>query len=620
MKPKLKKRLGDLLVEEQLISEAQLGSALQEQRQLGLKLGATLIHLGYISEDQLLTFLSRQLDIGIVDLLKVKIDHNAVQLIPEVHARRLRALAIHDNGETITLVVSDPADLHSLDVLARLLKGRPFKLLLAREDQFIESFDRVYRRTKEIASFAVKLSEEHGESARFDATAGLDIGAEGSDATVAKLIQSLFEDALQVGASDIHIEPDEHVLRIRQRVDGVLQETLLPENSIASALVLRLKLMAKLDISEKRLPQDGRFNIKIKGRSIDIRVSTMPIQEGESVVMRLLDQSAGVLSFQEIGIPAHLQARLELQLKRPNGLILVTGPTGSGKTTTLYTSLATLNEPGQKIITVEDPVEYRLERINQVQVNNKIGLDFSTVLRTALRQDPDVLLIGEMRDSETMQIGIRGALTGHLVLSTLHTNDALSSTLRLLDMGAPGYLLASALRAVIAQRLVRRLCENCKNHAPAQASQQLLLDRLSDENLHHTHFHSARGCQRCQFTGYRGRIGVFELLELDENMVSALRLDDSDGFAKAAKKSRYFKPLALAALEYAKQGITSLEEVFKLVDHFDNVKKPHDEIEIKFSNKEDVNEGGLTLAPIDEQQSESYFPPSGLDESVGFVE
>ena len=239
MKPQLKKRLGDLLVEEELISEAQLGNALKEQRNLGLKLGATLIHLGYISEDQILTFLARQLDIQIVDLLKVKIDHNAVQLIPEVHARRLRALAIHDDGEKVTLVVSDPADLHSLDVLSTLLKGRTFELMLAREDQLIESFDRVYRRTKEIASFAVKLSEEHGETSAFDVS-GLDLGGEGSDATVVKLLQSLFEDAVQVGASDIHIEPDEKVLRIRQRVDGVLQETLLPESGIASALVLRL--------------------------------------------------------------------------------------------------------------------------------------------------------------------------------------------------------------------------------------------------------------------------------------------------------------------------------------------------------------------------------------------
>jgi len=611
MKPQLKKRLGDLLVEGLLITEAQLNNALQEQRHLGLKLGATLIHLGYISEDQILTFLSRQLDIKIVDLLKVKIDPNAVQLIPEVHARRLRALAIHDNGEVITLVVSDPADLHSLDVLARLLKGRAFDLLIAREDQLIESFDRVYRRTQDIASFAEKLSEEHGDSHAFDASASLEMG-DGSDATVAKLIQSLFEDALQVGASDIHIEPDENVLRIRQRVDGVLQETLLPESSIASALVLRLKLMAKLDISEKRLPQDGRFNIKIKGRSVDIRVSTMPIQQGESVVMRLLDQSAGVLSFAEIGIPADLQARLELQLQRPNGLILVTGPTGSGKTTTLYTSLSTLNLPGNKIITVEDPVEYRLPRINQVQVNSKIGLDFSTVLRTALRQDPDILLVGEMRDSETMEIGIRGALTGHLVLSTLHTNDAISSTLRLLDMGAPGYLVGSALRAVIAQRLVRRLCENCKSSAVAEPSQQLLLEQLSAENLQNMHFHSPVGCQRCQFTGYRGRIGVFELLELDDNMVSALRLDDTDGFAKAAKNAPHFKPLALAALAYAQQGITSLEEVFKLVDRFDKVKNTDGDMNIKLAKADALT--NLTLTPRDER--ESALPASAF----GFAE
>lgn len=612
MKPKLKKRLGDLLVENKLISEAQLSNALQQQRQLDLKLGATLIHLGYINEDQILSFLSQQLDIKIVDLHKVKIDPNAVQLIPEVHARRLRALAIHDNGNVISLVVSDPADLHSLDVLSGLLKGREFELLLAREDQLIESFDRVYRRTQEIASFAVKLSEEHGENTQFDVTASLDIG-DGSDATVAKLIQSLFEDAVQVGASDIHIEPDEDVLRLRQRVDGVLQETLLPESSIASALVLRLKLMAKLDISEKRLPQDGRFNINIKNRSIDVRVSTMPIQEGESVVMRLLDQSAGVLSFDEIGIPANLQSRLELLLQRPNGLILVTGPTGSGKTTTLYSSLSTLNEPGKKIITVEDPVEYRLERVNQVQVNSKIGLDFASVLRTALRQDPDILLVGEMRDQETMQIGIRGALTGHLVLSTLHTNDAISSTLRLLDMGAPGYLVASALRAVIAQRLVRRLCENCKSSALAAPEQQILLEQLSDEDHHHIHFHSAVGCQRCQFTGYRGRVGVFELLELDESMVSALRLDDTDAFAKAAKHSQYFKPLAIAALDYAKQGMTSLEEVFKLVEHFHTTKNPNDEVDIKISDNKSSLQSGLTLAPLDGQKSESQ-PLPGINE------
>ena len=568
MQPKLKKRLGDLLVEENLITEAQLGNALKEQRALGLKLGATLIELGYISEEQILTFLSRQLNIDIVDLLKVKIDPNAVNLIPEVHARRLRALAIHDSGDIVTLVVSDPADLQSLDVLAGLLKGREFELKIAREDQLIESFDRVYRRTQEIASFAVKLSAEHGDSSSFDATS-VDIGADGADATVMKMLHSLFEDAVQVGASDIHIEPDEKVLRIRQRVDGILQETLIPESGIASALVLRLKLMAQLNISEKRLPQDGRFNLKVKGRSVDIRVSTMPIQAGESVVMRLLDQSAGILSFEEIGIPVSLRDRIKLQLKRPNGLILVTGPTGSGKTTTLYSALNMLNDPSNKIITVEDPVEYRLPRVNQVQVNSKIGLDFSTVLRTALRQDPDILLVGEMRDKETMEIGLRGALTGHLVLSTLHTNDAVSSTLRLLDMGAPGYLVASALRAVVAQRLIRRLCANCKTIEKPSLDQQILLEQISHKHSDSDNFYAAQGCQRCQYTGYRGRVGVFELLELDEPMVAALRRDDTHGFSVAAKKSPLFKPLALSALDYVKEGITSLEEVFKLVDRFE---------------------------------------------------
>jgi len=567
MLPKLKKRLGDLLVEEQLITESQLANALQEQHILDLKLGATLIHLGYLSEDQILTFLSRQLQIEMVDLSSVNMDVNAVKLLPEVHARRLRALVIADEGDKLQLVVSDPADLQSLDVLAGLLKGRDFDLKIAPEKQLIESFDRVYRRTQEIASFAVKLNAEHSENSSFDANK-VDLSGEDSEATVMKMLHSLFEDAVQVGASDLHIEPDEKVLRIRQRVDGVLQENVIQETGIASALVLRLKLMAELNISEKRLPQDGRFNIKVKGRSIDVRISTMPIQEGESVVMRLLDQSAGILSFQEIGMPAALIERIQLQLKRPNGLILVTGPTGSGKTTTLYSALAQLNDPGSKIITVEDPVEYRLPRINQVQVNSKIGLNFSNVLRTALRQDPDILLVGEMRDKETMDIGLRGALTGHLVLSTLHTNDAISSTLRLLDMGAPGYLVASALRAVIAQRLIRRLCDDCKAHDTPSIEEQAFLEQISHESLLDAYFYRPVGCPRCQHTGYTGRIGVFELLELDEKMVSALRLDDTEAFNIAAKQSAFFKPLALSALDYAKQGLTSLEEVFKLVDRF----------------------------------------------------
>jgi len=567
MLPILKKRLGDLLVEEKLITEHQLMNALKEQNVLNLKLGATLTQLGYLTETQMLTFLSRQLNIEVIDLERVNIDVNAVKLLPEVHARRLRALVIVEDGDRLQLAVSDPADLQSLDTLASLLKGRSFSLKIASEQQLIEFFDRVYRRTQEIASFAIKLNAEHHQNDRFNENRHDGQGHhDDAEATVMKMLQSLFEDAVQMGASDLHIEPDQRVLRIRQRVDGVLQENIIPEMGIANALVLRLKLMAELNISEKRLPQDGRFTITVKGRNIDVRISTMPIQEGESVVMRLLDQSADVLTFQEIGMPAALIERIQLQLKRPNGLLLVTGPTGSGKTTTLYSALSTLNKPGNKIITVEDPVEYRLPRINQVQVNNKIGLTFSTVLRTALRQDPDVLLVGEMRDKETMEIGLRGALTGHLVLSTLHTNDAISSALRLLDMGAPGYLLASALRAVIAQRLIRRLCDDCKTqHAPS-LEEQTLLEQVSHEVIQETSFYRPVGCPRCQNTGYIGRIGVFELLEIDEKMASALHLGDTEAFDIASKQSAFFRPLALSALDYAKQGVTSLEEVFKVND------------------------------------------------------
>jgi MSHA biogenesis protein MshE len=370
-------------------------------------------------------------------------------------------------------------------------------------------------------------------------------------------------------ASDIHIEPDENLLRIRQRIDGVLQENILKENKIASAMVLRLKLMAGLDISEKRLPQDGRFNLQIKGHNIDVRMSTMPVQYGESVVMRLLDQSAGLLSLDKIGMPANLVARVRHQITRPHGMVLVTGPTGSGKTTTLYGVLTELNQASKKIITVEDPVEYRLPRINQVQVAPKINLNFSTVLRTALRQDPDIIMVGEMRDQETVEIGLRGALTGHLVLSTLHTNDAITSALRLIDMGAAGFLVGSSLRAVIAQRLVRKICEYCLEDYSPDSQEMMWLTHLAGDQATTASYKKGRGCQSCQYTGYRGRIGVFELLEMNDAMMAALKRDDAEAFTELAKANPTFTPLAQAAFNYAKQGIISVEEVLRLVDSID---------------------------------------------------
>ena len=455
MQIRLRKRLGDLLVDEHIIVQQQLDQALNQQQITGQKLGDTLINMGFLSEQQMLQFLARQLDIPLVDLTRIVVDSDVVNLLSEVHARRLRALVISRRGDAVRVAMSDPADLAMQEALLNQLQKYHIEFVIAPERQLITAFDRYYRRTKEIASFAEQLNAEHQTHQHY----GFNIDdTDNDEMTVVKLINSLFEDALQVGASDIHIEPDEDVLRIRQRIDGILHETLLNENSVAAALVLRLKLMSGLDISEKRLPQDGRFNVKIRDHSVDIRVSTMPVQYGESVVMRLLDQSAGILDLEQIGMPTDLLLRLRRQLKRPHGMILVTGPTGSGKTTTLYGALNELNKPGKKLITAEDPVEYRLPRVNQVQINNKIGLTFSSILRTFLRQDPDVILVGEMRDKETVEIGLRAALTGHLVLSTLHTNNAIDSALRMIDMQAPGYLVASAVRAVLAQRLVRRVC------------------------------------------------------------------------------------------------------------------------------------------------------------------
>ncbi|MBC3621031.1 GspE/PulE family protein [Vibrio metschnikovii] len=560
MQIKLRKRLGDLLVEEGIITEQQVQQALAAQKQTGSKLGATLIELGFVTEQQMLSFLSQQLFIPLIDLNRAHVDIDAVQILPEVHARRLRALVMSKQGNLLRVVMSDPADLFAQESLLNQLSDYQFEFAIAPEKQLVEAFDRYYRRTKEIASFAERLQAEHQENDAFDYAIS---GEETEDVTVVKLINSLFEDAIQVGASDIHIEPDANILRIRQRIDGVLHETLLNEVNIASALVLRLKLMANLDISEKRLPQDGRFNIRAKGQSVDIRLSTMPVQYGESVVMRLLNQTSGVRKLEESGLPEDLLLRLRKQLKRSYGMILVTGPTGSGKTTTLYGALSELNEAGKKILTAEDPVEYRIPRLNQVQVNPKIGLDFSTLLRTFLRQDPDIILVGEMRDQETVEIGLRASLTGHLVLSTLHTNDAIDSALRLIDMGAPGYLVASAVRAVVAQRLIRKVCPDCKTEETLDAARQQWLNVRFPNQVSAT-FMRGRGCQSCNLTGYRGRIGVFEMLELEAHMMDALRTNDAVGFAEAARASAGYKPLLASAMDLALQGIVSLDEVMAL--------------------------------------------------------
>ncbi len=557
----MKIRLGDLLVQNNLINDEQLQQALSEQRQSGRKLGATLIAMNLVTEDQLLSLLSTHLNVPLINIDDYRVDPEAVKLLPEIQARRYRALVLDDKGDKLLVGMSDPGDINAVDDLSNRLP-KPIEVAVVSETQLFAAYENFYRKTEEIASFAQELAEEYDDSQDFE----LEMGVDGEqDTAVAKLLHSIFEDAVMAKASDIHIEPEERQLRIRQRVDGQLQETVIPERNIAAALVLRLKLMSGLDISEKRLPQDGRAQIKVKGRAIDVRVSTMPVQAGESVVMRLLDQSQGILTLDQTGMPPAIVKRFRRLLERPHGMILVTGPTGSGKTTTLYGSLTELNRPQSKIITVEDPVEYRLPRINQVQVNHKIDLSFSQVLRTTLRQDPDIIMVGEMRDKETVEIGLRGALTGHLVLSTLHTNDSISSAIRLLDMGAPGYLVASSLRAIIAQRLVRRICENCCVDEELSDEARFWLKTLN-EDISQASFKKGAGCQKCNHSGYRGRVGVFELLEMTEAMMNALKNNDTSGFSIAAQASPDYKPLAHSALLYAMQGITSIDEVLKLVE------------------------------------------------------
>ncbi len=553
-------RLGDLLVEKGLITEDQLQHALGEQKKLGRKLGGTLVELGMIDESSLLNLLASQLNIPLIDINNYNYSDDVAKLLPESIARRYRALVVEARDRDYLVAMADPTDIYALDEIQAKL-DKPVSQAIVRESALLENFDLVYRRTEEISALASELGQDLTESAT-DLNEMLQ--AEMVDSPVAKLLQSIFEDAVQVGASDIHIEPDQHVIRVRQRIDGVLYEQVMQETQIAPAVVVRLKLMSGLNISEKRLPQDGRFHVLVNNRDIDVRLSTMPVQYGESVVMRLLDQTSGALDLEHLGMPPEMLHRFRKNFHLPNGMVLVTGPTGSGKTTTLYAALSELNVKESKIVTVEDPVEYRLDRISQVQVNSRIGLTFASVLRSALRQDPDIIMVGEMRDTETVEIGVSAAMTGHLVLSTLHTNDTISTATRLMDMGVEGYLLASTLRTIIAQRLVRKICESCsEDYNPSEFEAGWLRDDLLiDANQYR--YKKGRGCKQCGETGYQGRMGVYELLDMNTELAEKLRHDDSQGFVEAAERAPGYQPLVMVAHTHAASGLTTIEEMLRL--------------------------------------------------------
>jgi len=550
-------RIGDILVAKQVISEKQLIDALEQQRSSGRKLGRTLIDLNYVDETTLLSILSEQLSIPFVELNNFNYERAVVQTLPETVSRRFRVAALTEDDSGVLLGMSDPTDIFCLDEVHKIL-GKTINPVVVRESELLDILDTTYNQSQKIASIAEELNEElSDELLDIDdiAQAGSD-----SDAPVARLLQKIFEEAIKFKASDVHIEPDENVLRIRQRIDGVLVEQVMNEKRIAPALVVRLKLISGLDISEKRLPQDGRFHLKISKKNIDVRISTMPVQHGESVVMRLLSQEDGLRDLADIGMSHTVLEKFQRAVHSPYGLVLVTGPTGSGKTTTLYGALAELNSSDKKIITVEDPVEYRLPRLNQVQIKDKIGLDFATVLKASLRQDPDILFIGEIRDADSAEIALRAAMTGHLVLSTLHTNDAVTSALRLTDMGVDPFLVAAALKTVIAQRLIRKVCDSCKKPYQPNDAERNYLAAITEPIA----FVAGSGCAHCFNTGYRGRMAIFELLTIDSAMATALRDKDVNRFNQAANEQTASNHLAQEAFRLAVEGVTTLSEVMRV--------------------------------------------------------
>jgi MSHA biogenesis protein MshE len=559
-------RLGEILTKQNLLTSEQLKLSLDEQQLTGVKLGRILINRGFVTEEILSGALARQLNIPHIRLKRYNIKPLTVFRLPEMQARRFRAIALEEHEGTLLIGMANPTDLFAYDEIKRFLKCE-IKLAVVDESELLSTIDSLYRRTDEISGLARELEQELTDNAVDFSKLSVLPGTE--DAPVVKLLQSVFNDAAQVGASDIHIEPQERGVFIRFRIDGILHLQTKADIKIAASLALRLKLVANLDIAEKRLPQDGRFTIQVKQKQIDIRLSSMPTQYGESIVMRLLHQHGGVLSLDKIGMPAAILDRFRAIMQRPNGLLLVTGPTGSGKTTTLYAALTELNTTEKKLITVEDPVEYRLSGVNQVQVNDKIDLDFARVLRAALRQDPDVVLVGEMRDQETAQIGMRAAMTGHLVLSTLHTNNAINTPMRLLDMGVPEYMVASSLQAVVAQRLVRLICENCTETVELHASERIWLEQELGNQVDAHRYVKGRGCPHCNGTGFHGRIGVYEMLDMTPDVIAATFRADPGEFKRAAQRQMAGATLRRHAVSLVVEGKTTVGEAIRISNQLD---------------------------------------------------
>jgi type IV pilus assembly protein PilB len=560
MAAKISNDLGSMLVSAGKITEEQLAKA-RELTQKGEKLAAALLQTGAIaSEDEISIFVGRQLNIGALRISDVELNPEVVKLIPLDIARKFNVIAVSKLNKTLVVAIADPNNIYVLDAI-KFITGCHVQPVISPEKAIQQAIDHYYADSDKLS----ELIEEMGESdlevvEEAEEISEHDLAAQLQDKPLVKLVDGLIADAIRKGASDIHIETYEKRVRVRFRVDGTLHEMQPIPFKYRAAIVSRVKIMADLDISERRLPQDGRVKIKVGDRTVDLRVSVLPTIFGEKVVMRILDPKSLMVDMTRLGFDDWSLAAFDKAIHLPYGIILVTGPTGSGKTTTLYSALKALNSPTENIMTAEDPVEFNFEGINQVLVRSDIGLTFAAALRSFLRQDPDIVMVGEIRDTETAEIAIRAALTGHLVFSTLHTNDAPSSINRLVDMGIPGYLVAAATRLIMAQRIVKKICTNCKTEAPASPEKLRQLG-IPEEEIPGVKLYIGSGCKECGSTGLSGRIGIYEVMSFTPEIEEMVLKGSGNQELRECAVANGMKTLRTAAIEKMKQGLITVDEV-----------------------------------------------------------
>jgi general secretion pathway protein E len=558
----VRKLIGQLLIAKNLLSPQELQNGLALQRERREKIGRILLDLGYLAEKDLMTVLSEQHKAPLISVSELPVAPLEVEKLSSKFLKQFNVLPLDLKENVLTVAMSDPSDTDTLESL-RMFTGYSCRVLLGQEGDIAEVLERFYGN----GGSAAKVSDETSDALGEYADSGEDIEHlrdMASEVPVIRLVNNLVSRAVERRASDIHIEPFEKEFRVRYRIDGILQTVDAPPVNLKAAIISRVKLMAKLNIAERRLPQDGRIKLKVLGKEIDLRVSTLPTLYGESVVMRILDKSdSSAFDLRRLGFPENLLAKIEKLTSMPHGILLVTGPTGSGKSTTLYSAMKRINLPDKKIITIEDPVEYQMDGINQIHVNAQIGLTFASGLRHIVRQDPDVIMIGEIRDLETAEIAIRSALTGHLVFSTLHTNDAPSAITRLVDMGVENYLLSSCLIGVLAQRLVRIICRHCRVEYWEEPERMKALG-LEVQGHSKAKVYRGQGCEQCGFTGYESRKGIFELMEPDDEIRKMIVANESSNIIANYARHHGMKTLREDGVEKILEGTTTLDEVLRV--------------------------------------------------------